>query len=105
MHLPTLPEDLKNKEGRKDDDGKLRWDLLPYDAVEKIVEILTFGARKYEPNNWQNNKEWQYQAALMRHFCKYMCDEDYDDESGLLHLAHLACNALFLIWKKIHESD
>lgn len=31
-------------EGLKYDNGKLRWDLLPLDQVEKIVEVYTFGA-------------------------------------------------------------
>ena len=43
----------KINKGRKFDGGKMRWDLLPYDAVEKIVDILTYGAEKYDPNNWQ----------------------------------------------------
>ena len=33
--------------GRKNDDNKLRWDLLPWEEVEEIVEILTFGSKKY----------------------------------------------------------
>ena len=33
--------------GIKWDENKLRWDLLPWDAIEKIVEIYSFGAAKY----------------------------------------------------------
>ena len=35
-------------EGRKDDHGKPRWDLLPWDEVEDVVKVLTKGAVKYE---------------------------------------------------------
>ncbi len=38
----------------KNDLGKLRWDLLPMEQVEKVVEVLTKGAEKYTANNWQN---------------------------------------------------
>lgn len=34
-------------------DGKPRWDLLPLLLVEKIVEVFSFGAKKYAPNTWQ----------------------------------------------------
>lgn len=88
--------------GMKWDDEKLRWDLLPYDAVEKIVEIMTYGAKKYAPNNWQKVKAHRYYAALMRHLVAELKGEDNDQESGLLHLAHAACNILFLLWKKIN---
>ena len=91
--------------GMKFDGGKLSWDLLPYDAIEKVVEILTYGAKKYKPNNWQKVEVERYNAALMRHFTAHMKGEDYDEESGLLHLSHLCCNAVFLLWKKIHEDD
>ena len=45
-------EDIK---GRKNDikDGKLRWDLLPLDLIELIVEVYDFGARKYAPETWK----------------------------------------------------
>ena len=39
--------------GRKDDDGKLRYDLIPPLALEEVVRVLTFGAEKYGPNNWR----------------------------------------------------
>jgi len=92
----------KIKEGLKYDEDKLRWDLLPYDALEKIVEILTYGAKKYSPNNWQKVESNRYYAAMMRHMVAELKGEDCDQESGLLHLSHLACNAIFLLWKKIN---
>lgn len=88
--------------GLKFDGDKFRWDLLPYDAVEKIVEIMTYGAKKYSPNNWQKVESSRYIAALMRHIVAEIGGEDYDKESGFLHLAHAACNILFLLWKKIN---
>jgi len=37
----------------------------------------------------------------MRHLVAEYKGEDYDIESGFLHLAHAACNILFLLWKKM----
>lgn len=87
--------------GRKNDfaDGKLRWDLLPLDLIEKIVEVYDFGARKYAPNTWKNleNGEDRYRAALLRHLTAHAKGELRDGESGLLHTQHLCWNAIALM--------
>ena len=86
--------------GLKYDTDKLRWDLLPIECVEDIVKILTFGARKYAPNNWQSleNAEERFYAAALRHLTAWRKGETTDPESGLPHLSHLLCNATFLLW-------
>lgn len=93
----------KEKNGLKFDENKLRWDLLPYDVIEECVKILTFGAKKYGPNNWQMVETKRYIAALMRHLVAHFKGEKYDDESGLLHLSHALTNIVFLIWKEKHQ--
>ena len=95
---PNCSEDI----GLKYDNEKLRWHLLPFDAVEKIVEIMTYGAKKYKPNNWKLVEPKRYIGALFRHLVAHLKGEEYDEESGYLHLAHMACNALFILWKQIH---
>jgi hypothetical protein len=91
--------------GKKYDSGKLRWDLLPLDAIEKVVEIMTFGSVKYGDNNWQNvkNANNRYTAALLRHFCAHRKGEKLDQETKLLHLSHMACNAIFLLWMELNN--
>jgi len=93
-------------EGRKDDQDKERWDLLPYDALEEVVKRYTHGAKKYAPNNWQNVPDFKarYEAALMRHFAAYKSGERMDpDAPGLTHLSAVAWNALALIWKELED--
>lgn len=91
----------------KFDGGKLLWDLLPWDAVEKVVEIQTYGADKYTEDGWKTvpNAERRYFAALMRHLVAEKNGETYDKESGNLHLAHVATNALFLLWFKLQKES
>lgn len=86
-------------EGKKDDKGKLRWDLLPLPLVEKLVEVYTFGAKKYAPNTWQNLDDGynRYKAAMLRHLTAYEKGETIDPDSKLNHLYHTAWNALALI--------
>ena len=87
--------------GLKNDiiDDKDRWDLLHLEDIEEVVKILSFGSKKYGPNNWQyvENGVERYYAALMRHLCAWRKGENIDPDSGLHHLSHAACNILFLI--------
>ena len=86
--------------GVKHDTDKLRYDLLPFGAIDKIVEVLNFGAAKYAPDNWQQLPDFErrYFAAALRHLSRYQQGEQFDKESGLSHLAHAACCLTFLLW-------
>lgn len=92
------PPTTKN-EGRKDDAGKLRYDLVPVDAFANVVKVLTVGAKDYGDNNWREVSPFEdrYYAALMRHLESWRAGEITDPKSGLPHLAHAACNVLFLL--------
>lgn len=86
--------------GRKDDNGKARWDLLPWRQVQSAVDVLTFGAKKYADNNWQKveNPRERYFAAAQRHIADWRGGEKNDPESGLPHLAHAVCCLIFMMW-------
>jgi hypothetical protein len=85
-------------EGKKFDDGKLPYDLLPGDAIEEIVKVLQFGAVKYGERNWEKGMKWNRPfAALMRHMWAWWRGEGKDPETGLSHLAHAGCCILFLL--------
>lgn len=77
--------------------GKVRMDLVPDTAVEGIAEVLTFGAKKYAPNNWKRGMEWsEVIASLERHLKAFKRGEDFDGESELLHIDHVLTNAAFI---------
>ena len=81
----------KQLEGQKFDDGKTRYDLIDSYALHQLAEIYTFGARKYEDNNWRKGfKFGRIFGALMRHSWAFWRGEDLDEESGLPHMAHAA---------------
>jgi|TARA_B110000902_G_C14273059_1_gene573938 deoxycytidylate deaminase len=82
----------------KFDTDKLRYDLIPPKSMEYLAKVLTFGAKKYKPNNWKNNTDLgRYESALMRHFEAYRLGEYHDEDSGLPHLAHALTNLVFLL--------
>lgn len=95
------PPELPPKEvGLKYDDGKPRWDLLPFDVLEPVVRVLEYGANLYGEQNWRLVKsgESRYLNAALRHLIKHMSGEKIDPESGLPHLAHFVANGIFLLF-------
>jgi hypothetical protein len=81
---------------RKDGD-KVRHDLIPPIATNELAKVLTYGAQKYAVNNWRKGMAWsRIIGSLKRHLNALEQGEDYDKETGLLHAAHVMCNAAFL---------
>ena len=96
-------EEIKNSQnaktgGRKFDGGKLQYGLLPPLALKATVDVLTFGAEKYEPDNWKvvPDSKRRYFDALQRHMWAWKEGEQMDPESGRHHLAHALCCLMFL---------
>lgn len=91
-------EILSEKVGTKYDQGKPAYNLIPVHAEAELVDVLTFGASKYGPENWRNVEPLQsrYLAAALRHIAAYRMGETNDIESGKHHLAHAMCCMAFI---------
>lgn len=89
-------ESIKND--KKDD--KLRWDLLPLEEIEDIVRVYHAGAKKYGPNRWQHLPDGynRYRAALLRHLMEAEKGNEVDSDTGCLHLAQVAWNAIAMLY-------
>lgn len=86
-------------EGKKFDQGKPRYDLVPFCALDEIAQVLGHGARKYGDDNWRlvANGRARYIAAALRHISAYQQGEQSDSDSTLHHLAHAACSLMFIL--------
>lgn len=93
--------------GTKADSGKLRFDLLDPEFEEHVAQVLTYGAEKYEPDNWKkvDDPVNRYYAALRRHLNAWRKGEKTDTESKLPHLAHVAANVMFLLYFDKEKSN
>lgn len=101
LHTPATPEPTQPTDLKFDGD-KVRHELLMSGcpkALDGIAKVLTFGATKYEAHSWKtlDNAKERYTGALYRHLNAVEQGEELDPESGLSHMYHVACNALFLI--------
>lgn len=91
-------DDGGNDPGKRYNKGKLRYDLVPARAQEEYVRVLTKGSEKYAARNWERGMSWSgIMASLKRHIAEWEKGEDFDEETGLPHIAHAMCNAAFLV--------
>ena len=96
----TTITNSNSDQNAKADAGKLQLTLVPREIIYAIAKIRMYGNAKY-PNggkdNWKKVEPQRYRDAAFRHFLKYLDNPTgVDEESGLPHLWHLACNIAFL---------
>lgn len=65
-------------------------------AVTHVAAVSSFGADKYAWGNWKHVDDGitRYTDAMVRHLTQEAAGEVMDDDSGLMHAAHCAWNAL-----------
>jgi len=91
-----LPDYKENKPYRTNE-NKLRYDLCPAIAQREYAKVWTEGLKKYPARNWEKGFLFsEVIASAMRHLEAIRLGEDIDPEDGLLHSAHLMCNAAML---------
>lgn len=96
----------KNKKmADKNDAEKLPVELVTVHFITNVAAVLAHGRKKYEAWNWTKGLPWmRTYGAVLRHLFLWATGEDKDPESGLSHLAHAACNLMFLdTWSHTHK--
>ena len=89
---------MQNDQTIKADGGKLRINLVPTQIIRDIAEVREYGQKKYgDSESWRRVDVDRYINALLRHTLSFV-DNIYglDDESGIPHYKHMACNLAFL---------
>ena len=92
--------------GDRFNNGKLKWSLVSWKALEPMVEVLMFGAKKYDSWNWAKGLKYtEICESLQRHLNAFIQGEDDDQESKLSHVGHILCNAMFLSYMYLFKKD
>ena len=96
---------MTTSDGIKYDSEKPKMNLLPPKAIVEISKVLTFGAAKYDAENWRKLDDLQnrYTAGALRHIFAHMDGEELDPETNLSHLAHAMCCLLFKLEIELEE--
>lgn len=79
-------------------------ELVPPEAIVGIAKVLTFGAKKYAPNNWRKGLPYsRTYGSVQRHLLAWYQGEEIDADSGLPHLFHAMADIMFLEnWNRMH---
>ena len=90
-------KELLMEEGRKFDSEKPKMYLLPPKAIIEVAKVLTFGAAKYDEDNWRYLEDAQnrYSGGALRHIFSHLDGELQDPETNLSHIAHAICCLMF----------
>ncbi len=90
---------IMERQKAKEDADKLRISLVPPAIIKAIARIREYGVQKYgDPENWRRVEIGRYHDAFLRHVVDCMGDLNaVDEESGLPHLHHAACNLAFIL--------
>lgn len=116
-------------------EGKLAWSLVSWKALGEMVKVLMYGAHKYSvfeddkggivlgseispeaakklklitsgKDNWRQGLKWtKCSESLLRHVYAFLEGADNDSESGLSHVGHILCNAMFLSYIYLFRKD
>ena len=82
----------------KSDAGRPKLTLVPRKILTDVARVREYGLAKYgDSESWKSVEIDRYRDAAFRHLVAYLDDpKGVDEESGLTHPAHLACNIAFL---------
>lgn len=97
---------LNPKGADRYDDGKPELSLINPEFEEELARVLMFGCQKYERENWRKGQNFlKVISCVKRHTSKFLKGEDLDKESGCHHMAHVAANAMFLVYYYLKDMD
>lgn len=86
--------------------GKLRWSLVHFQSLEPLVKVLMFGAQKYDDHNWKKGlPPNEILESMQRHLAALIDGQTHDPESGLPHIGHIMCNAMFYSYFTENKQD
>lgn len=87
-------------QAQKFDSGKVRFSLLPWDAVTEVARVFTFGAEKYDARNWEKGLTYsRIYDATQRHLTSWFQQRQTldPDGTGLRQLGQAAFGCLALL--------
>ncbi len=104
--LPVTSCDYKRQLGGalRYDGDKLQFNLIPPGPLAEVARVFMAGAKKYSAHNWRKGMAYsRVLDSMMRHIHAFREGQDNDPETGLPHMAHVVCNAMFLLeYAKTH---
>ena len=75
---------------------KIRYDLVPQIGLNEVNKVLTSKLEDHLINEWRKGISWSSALSILKkHLSEFEVGNDFD-EKGMLHMAHVASQALLL---------
>lgn len=88
---------------RDTDEGKLRYDLIPVEMLDRLAALYTRGAEKYGDCNWQLAKEpdaiERFKQSAWRHFMDWQAGRNVEED----HSVAVVFNIFAYEWLMEHK--
>jgi hypothetical protein len=97
---PALPSPSAHEDhlAKRFSRGKLRYDLIPPEALEALATICSDGAISHGEDNWLKGMPHRTTyASLMRHVQSWWAGVDIDPTSNRSHSWHIFWNAMVMV--------
>ena len=98
--MPPIIANILDDFKAKNDRGKDPLTKVPREIIRAISRIRAYGFSKYgeQADHWDDVSVGRYRDSTYRHLLDYLDNpQGVDEESGLPHLWHMACNVSFLV--------
>lgn len=87
---------MEKEKSDRFNNGKTQWSIVDFKSIESLPKVLEFGAKKYSRDNWKKGLDLnQILDSMSRHLFELIDGNYLDEESGLSHMGHIMCNAMF----------
>ncbi len=97
------------EEASKWDTDKIKYSLVPVEALRRLAALYTLGAERHGERNWEKGTDYsRWYDALQRHANAWQEGEEYDPADGQHHMIAVAWNAFALfeyVMREIGNDD
>lgn len=97
------PIEKKDEPGKRFDEGKLDYHLLPVPFLVELTKLYTAGAIKYDPENWRKGMSYSRMIrCVWSHWLQWLCGIKKDPETGVHSCVMAAWNCAALYMYEMH---
>ena len=93
----------KDEPGKRFDDGKIDYHLMPAPFLVEFAKLYTGGAIKYDPENWRKGMSYSRMIrCVWSHWLQWLCGIKKDPETGIHLCVVAAWNLCALYMYDVH---
>ena len=93
----------KDEPGKRFDEGKIDYHLMPTPFLVEFAKLYTAGAIKYDPENWRKGMSYSRMIrCVWSHWLQWLCGIKKDPETGIHLCVVAAWNLAALYMYDVH---